>query len=180
MYLHSADNPKQVRRIRSHSVDIFINPNENISEEDLEFFEARENSSGENSNIIKKDETTSSAPDINSEETRKLPVCKIAPCTESPDANVKDKAITQNSFAYQKPQMRKVTFTLYPDEYEMLVNNIQENGYKKTEFLLACVTSAKKKSMESTYRKWESSRHERRLAERKARKQAELESQSAE
>ena len=65
--------------------------------------------------------------------------------------------------------MRKVSFTLYPDEYEMLMSSIKEKGYKKTEFLLACVTSAKKNSMESTYRKLENSRYERRLAEREAR-----------
>lgn len=94
------------------------------------------------------------------------------------DAEVDASAVVIRN-GYQKPHMKKVTFTLYQDEYELLMNNIKDNGYKKTEFLLACVTSAKKKSMESTYRKWENSRHERQLAYRKAQKQAILEDQNA-
>ena len=42
VYLHSVEDPKQIRRIRSHAVEIFINPNENISEDDLDFFETKE------------------------------------------------------------------------------------------------------------------------------------------
>ena len=42
---------------------------------------------------------------------------------------------------------------LYQEEYEMLMENIQVNGYKKTEYLLACMAAANKNSMQTAYRK---------------------------
>lgn len=46
------------------------------------------------------------------------------------------------------PKMHVASMRLYPDKYEFLMDSIEEKGYKKTEYLLACVAAAKKKSME--------------------------------
>ena len=50
--------------------------------------------------------------------------------------------------------MKKVSFSVYPEEYDMLMKSIHESGYKKTEFLLGCVAAAKKNSMEATCRRY--------------------------
>ena len=71
-----------------------------------------------------------------------------------------------------KPKTKTVQFTLYPDEYDMLMTRIYEKGYKKNEFLLACVAAAKKNSMEANYTKYEALRKERRAADRQAAKNA--------
>lgn len=70
------------------------------------------------------------------------------------------------------PKMHVVSMRLYPEEYEFLMSSIEEKGYKKTEFLLACVAAAKKKSMETNYQKYYTERMRRRKEQRKAAKRA--------
>ena len=70
---------------------------------------------------------------------------------------------------------KRFSILLYEDEYEMIMNAIEENGYKKAEYLLACMTAAKKNSMESTYKKFLSERTERKKIERKEMKKAKVE-----
>ena len=64
--------------------------------------------------------------------------------------------------------MKTVSFSLYPEEYEMLMDNIRESGFKKTEFLLGCVFAAKKNSMEATCQKYTIEHKARREADRQA------------
>lgn len=68
------------------------------------------------------------------------------------------------------PKMHVVSMRLYPEEYEFLMSSIEEKGYKKTEFLLACVAAAKKKSMETNYQKYYTERMRRRKEQREATK----------
>ena len=59
---------------------------------------------------------------------------------------------------------------LYQDEYDTLMENITQHGYKKAEYFLACMNSAKKQSFESTYKKYHEDhikRHKADLAEAK-------------
>ncbi len=179
VYLHSVEDPSQVRRIRSNAVDIFISPNENISEDDIEFFERKRKSSSEEQ--VPSDEEKSNIPSPSKEQEVNVntPLHVPESYPENSGLNTAATPYTTDHHRYQRPQMRKVSFTLYPDEYEMLMSNIKEKGYKKTEFLLACVTSAKKNSMESAYRKLKNSRYERRLAEREARRNSEFEGHNA-
>lgn len=48
------------------------------------------------------------------------------------------------------------------------MDSINANGYRKTEFLLACVSAVKKNSMEATYKKYINDHKARRDAERVA------------
>ena len=61
---------------------------------------------------------------------------------------------------------------LYPDEYEKLTQLIKENGYKKVEYILACIKSAKKTSMEANYKRFTEERERRRKAEAQEAKKA--------
>ena len=70
------------------------------------------------------------------------------------------------------PKMHVVSMRLYPEEYEFLMAAIEEKGYKKTEYLLACVAAAKKKSMESNYQKYYADRLRRRKEQREAARRA--------
>ena len=159
VYLHSTKNPKEVCRIRSQSVEILINPNEDISEDDLTFM-----------TVTTQD--NSQKPKQAGIETN----CSQQEVSTSPNKSIREKEVRSSSIptyakkpiSYFMPKMRKITFTLYPDEYDMLMTNIKDNGYRKTEFLLACVASAKKSSMASTYQKYTNSHKERRIADRQA------------
>jgi len=146
VFLHPLEDPRHVYRIKADAVDIIINPHENIREDDLVILDVKEPSRRNQA--------------------------------ESGDSNEHERKDRERSFPsrqplpYQKQKMKTVQFTLYPDEYEMLMANIKENGYKKTEFLLACVSAAKKKSMETNYLKYTQLHKERRAADREAAKRA--------
>ena len=58
--------------------------------------------------------------------------------------------------------------SLYPDEYEMINEMVAANGFKRTEFLLACVSSSKKQSFMSEYKRYTNEHKLRRLEEREA------------
>ena len=66
------------------------------------------------------------------------------------------------------PKKKIVSISLYEDEYDMLMDNINANGYQKTEYLLACVSAAKKNSLDATYRRYTEEHKERRTADRHA------------
>ena len=64
---------------------------------------------------------------------------------------------------------------LYQDEYDTLMKNITQHGYKKAEYFLACMNSTKKQSFESTYKKLHEDhikRHKADLAELSTPKQS--------
>ena len=134
VYLHPIDDPEHIYCILSDDVQISISPNKDITEDDLEIIEKPKKSEKE-----KQEEKEKSAKER--------------------------KSRSSNGGHGDNPyKMRKMTITMYPDEYDALMENISSNRYRKTEFLLACVDCAKKNSMEATYKRY-TQEHRRRKAE---------------
>ena len=76
------------------------------------------------------------------------------------------------------PKMHVVSMRLYPDEYEFLMDSIEEKGYKKTEYLLTCVAfAANKKTVETNYQKYYAQRLRRRKEQREAVRRAQAENE---
>jgi len=63
---------------------------------------------------------------------------------------------------------KNISLSLYPDEFEMISEIITSNGYKRTEFILACITAAKKQSMVSEYNRYTKEHKQRRMEAREA------------
>ena len=61
----------------------------------------------------------------------------------------------QNGVIYADDRFRKRTFsmTVYQEEYDMLMESIKEYGYKRADFVLVCVNTASKGSMEKAHKK---------------------------
>ena len=102
---------------------------------------------------------------------------------EQKDSAKKDKKIpnandspSKNNVIYADDRFRKRTFsmTVYQEEYDMLLESIKEYGYKRADFVLACVNTASKGSMEKAHKKIVKS-HKAMLLEKQAlaKKQAE-------
>lgn len=81
---------------------------------------------------------------------------------EQKDSAKKDKKIpntndtpSKNNVIYADDRFRKRTFsmTVYQEEYDMLMESIKEYGYKRADFVLACVNTASKGSMEKAHKK---------------------------
>ena len=64
-------------------------------------------------------------------------------------------ASSKNGVIYADDRFRKRTFsmTVYQEEYDMLMESIKEYGYKRADFVLACVNTASKGSMEKAHKK---------------------------
>ena len=62
---------------------------------------------------------------------------------------------SKNGVIYADDRFRKRTFsmTVYQEEYDMLMESIKEYGYKRADFVLACVNTASKGSMEKAHKK---------------------------
>lgn len=62
---------------------------------------------------------------------------------------------SKSGVIYADDRFRKRTFsmTVYQEEYDMLMEIIKEYGYKRADFVLACVNTASKGSMEKAHKK---------------------------
>ena len=76
---------------------------------------------------------------------------KHDPSSNTSDANKTDSTIEDNEFG--KYKKRKFVVSLYPDEYDSVVSSMREYGYKRADFVLACVNTATKGTMEREHKK---------------------------
>lgn len=54
---------------------------------------------------------------------------------------------------FDKYKKRKFVVSLYPDEYDSVMASMKAYGYKRADFVLACVNSASKGTMEREHKK---------------------------
>ena len=157
VYLHPEGDPSKVYCIRSKSVDILISPRESIREEDLEILEGKKPESADSGEKQSDPAPDHAAAGTAQGGTQSGPTIRPQPLN-----------------AFYQP-MKKITFTMYPEEYDMFMSSMKQYGYKKTEFFLACVSSAKKNSMQATYQRYAAEHKARRIADRQAALQAQAE-----
>lgn len=156
VFLHPIDDPKRMFFVKSESVDIFINPSTEILEEDITTIDKESiptPPSSDNSNAIPKPKFT---PDANEQ--------------DNTYANIRPLALSKFM-----PSKKRFSVLLYPDEYDMLIKHINDNGYKKAEYFMACMTSAKKQSMEATYKKYTQDHKQRHRSDLNEAKRAQAE-----
>ena len=152
VFLHPVDDPMRIICIKSSAVDIVINSHADIQEKDVQIIDLAGN----------KEETIV-------EEKKPLEMKKKQKKMEEDDApTVSSDMLERKPLSYFMPKKKIVSISLYEDEYDMLMDDINANGYQKTEYLLACVSAAKKKSLAATYRRYAEEHKERRTADRYA------------
>ena len=54
---------------------------------------------------------------------------------------------------FDRFKKKKFVVSLYPDEYDSIMSSMKEYGYKRADFVLACVNSAAKGTMEKAHKK---------------------------
>lgn len=90
-------------------------------------------------------------------------VAKVKDKKEKSPTDAKTRPLISTRFI---PEKKRFSVLLYADEYDMLMKNITENGYKRTEYFLACMTSVKKQNFDSVYKKYTSEHKKRRQLEK--------------
>ena len=161
--LHPAEEQQNIYCIQSSAVDIIINSHENICEDDLLIIPAEELLS-----IHNEKDKPQAPPKDKTQKTKR----------NADDRQTYERKWIKNKLQERNLTTKTISFSVYPDEYEMLMTKIETSGYKKTEFLLACVNAAKKVSLDANCKKYTVQRQAR-LAEKKqiaklAREQAHL------
>ena len=165
VYLHPVNEPELVYSVKAKAVHMFIDPEEDVEEIKVQQI-APKNAPQQASNTASK---IDAPPQTNMK-------------TQNSSSSGGERGINwkKHNEKLRAPFVKKrFSIMLYEDEYESIMAAIEENGYKKAEYLLACVMSAKKNSMESTYNKFVYNHAERRKIEREELKKAkpELENQ---
>ena len=64
---------------------------------------------------------------------------------------------------FDRFKKKKFVVSLYPDEYDSIMSSMKEYGYKRADFVLACVNSAAKGTMEKAHKKIIKSHNEIRI-----------------
>lgn len=142
IFLHPIDKPSETFVVKTKSVDLIINPEDEITSEDISIMH-NENHEGQKEKKPSKKQEERQTNDV-------------------PENTGSGELINQFT------KKRKFVVSLYPDEYEALVENINSNGYRRAEYLLACVNSAKKTSFDAMYRKYTVEHKERYKLEKSA------------
>lgn len=148
--LHPVEDPEHVFFVKSQSVNIVINPEGELTEDDIEIHDKE---------TLKKQfqEHLGITDEMLDSEEKELPIIRPIPLSRF------------------MPSKKRFVVTLYQDEYDNLMKTITENGYKKTEYFLACMTSAKKTSMSAEYKRYADEHKIRRKTDIQVAKQAQAE-----
>ena len=157
VFLHPADDPEHTVCVKACAVDLYINPLAETPDEDVSMIDHKKR---------RTDRQDVPLTDGMKSKAQKGP-SKAEPTEKSSQNTYEPVDVDYKQFM---PKMRTVSMRLYQEEYEMLMENIQVNGYKKTEYLLACVAAAKKKSMQTEYQKYYTEHQQRRKEAREAAK----------
>ena len=147
VYLHPADDASTTICMKASSVDIHINPGTSLRDRDFLIFHSR---NLQERKLLDVPQGEAAAQEITPD--------KKSPHSFTPADNA---GRAPQAERYKSP-MKTISFRVYPEEYDALMETINSNGYRKAEYLLACVYAAKKKSMESVYVQYYDAYQERR------------------
>ena len=138
-FLHPLDNDDVVYCIRTNDVNIFLNYESNIEDNDLTIIDKKEfDAKKQSENKSKENKQKSSTKHHHKEYSNE----------------------------FQLYKKRKFTISLYPDEYDSVVKSMKEYGYKRADFFLACVNTARKTTMKTAYNKIVKDHKSKALAEK--------------
>lgn len=90
-------------------------------------------------------------PKKNAEAGNRKPSPKNNRNSETNGSSTSTSPIADNEF--DKYKKRKFVVSLYPDEYDSVMSSMKAYGYKRADFVLACINSASKGTMEREHKK---------------------------
>ena len=87
---------------------------------------------------------------LEKQDAKQLPV--QAPKNSKPTKSPMETTQT-SADEFDRFKKRKFVVSLYPEEYDAIMSSMKEYGYKRADFVLACVNSATKGTMEKAHKK---------------------------
>lgn len=132
-YLHPRDEEKVTYLVKSDDIKIHLNNGRTLSQKDIIKIAPKPQA-----------EDQSSSTKQNKE---KLP--SASPRKTTTPVFVQD--IAPNEF--DRFKKRTFSVTLYQEDYDALISSMKGYGYKRADFVMACVNSASKTTMECAHKK---------------------------
>lgn len=170
-FLHPIKDQDHIYCIESDNIKLFLNPLGEITENDITVIDnPKKGNTKAPVNTERSEPQTEPSPNSPDENTTLHP----EPITEEKniepakpkktiyDSEDEPKTVSLSSFRNKKV----IRFSVYKDEYDALMKLINEHGYKRAEYFLACANAAKKKSMLSLYNKYVEDHKQRRAEEK--------------
>lgn len=137
-FLHPKDQPEVTYLIRSDDIRISLSEGRSLCAHDILSVMPKAK------DIAKKQEQQP-----NKESSKETPAKTKAP-QDSTTQSEQHPSLPLPGF--EKYKKRTFSVSLYPEEYDRIIENMKEYGYKRADFLLACVQTAKKTSMEKAHK----------------------------
>lgn len=152
-FLHTKGDQPMTYMVRANDIEIRLNQNAVISEVDILTVknpskEAEKKEKEKEKEIKKAEKKMGAAAKIATVENGVAP----APAT---------------GYDFDRFKKRKFSISVYPEEYEAIQETMKEYGYKQSDFVLACINTATKSTMEKAHKKIVKS-HRELLLERQA------------
>lgn len=146
-YLHPKEDRTITYLVKSDDIEVRLSKGKSLTDKDIL--------------VIGKRKKTEKDPEKTKENTPKQETDKKS------NPKVKDPSDPGN-VVYDLSRFKKKTFSvsLYPEEYDRLMDTIQKSGYKRSEFILASSVSATEKRMATAQKKVAIARKELRKEEK--------------
>lgn len=133
-FLHPKDEKGVTYLVKSDNIEISLSKGLSLNSKDVIRIEEKKKSTTKTNDSVpkpapapsKKDTTPSTSPSASTE--------------ESPDP-------------FEKYKKRTFSISLYPEEYDTITARMKDYGYSRADFVLACVNTATKGTMEREHKK---------------------------
>lgn len=141
-YLHPKGEEKITYLVKSDDIRIQLNNGRSLSPKDIVKIAPKP----------PKEQTVPKDPKNPKDSTAK-PEKEKAP--SAPPKKPTEPVFVQNTTKNEFDRYKKKTFTvsLYPEDYDALMASMKGYGYKRADFVMACVNSASKTNMERAHKK---------------------------
>jgi hypothetical protein len=141
-FLHPKDDPGTTYLIRSDDIRISLSEGKSLQAQDI-FCVSRK---------AKRENQKPQDPSQLAAETKPLQHDEQTAHNGNADNQSGRKQPNLTFPGFEKYKKRVFSVSLYPEEYDSLIDSMKEYGYKRADFLLACVQSARKTSMEKAHK----------------------------
>ena len=137
-FLHPRGEENVTYLIRSDDIEITLSKGRSLSPKDI--FKTEPKQKEPKKDAKKEDKKDPKQPSMKDPKSNR----KSVPPMETTQAAIDE---------FDRFKKKKFVVSLYPDEYDSIMSSMKEYGYKRADFVLACVNSAAKGTMEKAHKK---------------------------
>jgi hypothetical protein len=137
-FLHPRGEENVTYLIRSDDIEITLSKGRSLSPKDI--FKTEPKQKEPEKDAKKEDKKDPKQPSMKDPKSNR----KSVPPMETTQAAIDE---------FDRFKKKKFVVSLYPDEYDTIMSSMKEYGYKRADFVLACVNSATKGTMEKAHKK---------------------------